>query len=50
LTERLYEHFLHRDIDASSQNALVAALEHGVPEEAIIAGIVGSDEYLAVRT
>jgi hypothetical protein len=45
-----YRRFLHRDIDATGLMDVVSALEHGVTDEMIIAGIVGSPEYAAVRT
>jgi uncharacterized delta-60 repeat protein len=50
LAQTLYHYFLHRDIDSLGFTNVVNALEHGVPDETIIAGIVGSAEYLAVRT
>jgi hypothetical protein len=45
-----YRRFLHRDVDATGLMDVVSALEHGVTDEMIIAGIVGSPEYAAVRT
>jgi uncharacterized delta-60 repeat protein len=45
-----YRRFLHRDIDPTGLSDVVSALEHGVTDEVIIAGIVGSPEYAAVRT
>jgi uncharacterized delta-60 repeat protein len=50
LTETLYQRYLHRNADAAALTAVVNALEHGARDEGIIAVLVGSDEYLAVRT
>jgi uncharacterized delta-60 repeat protein len=50
LAQSFYRRFLHRDIDATGLTDTVSALQHGVTDEMIIAGIVGSPEYAAVRT
>jgi hypothetical protein len=42
-----YAMFLRRAPDATGLSGFVSALMHGVREETLIAGIVGSDEYLA---
>jgi uncharacterized delta-60 repeat protein len=47
LTEQLYRRFLHRDADSGSLAAVVNAFEHSATDQAIIAALVGSDEYLA---
>jgi hypothetical protein len=46
----LYLRFLHRSADPNGRAAAVNALEHGVPDQTIIAGIIASDEYAATRT
>ena len=46
----LYQQFLHRDADPTGLNAVINALQQGITDQAIVAGIVGSDEYLATRT
>ena len=42
-----YEEFLRRDIDAVGQAFWENLLEQGVPDEVVIAGIVGSNEYFS---
>jgi hypothetical protein len=48
LLERDYVRFLHRDVDPSGLQAGVTALQHGLRETALIAGLVASDEYFAL--
>jgi hypothetical protein len=43
--QSLYGQFLHRPADASGLTGFTAALQQGVPNEIVIANIVGSDEY-----
>src|SRR5262249_3239773 len=50
LVQDFYTRFLHRAADPLGLTNAVNALEHGGTDETIIAGILGSDEYLAQRT
>jgi uncharacterized delta-60 repeat protein len=50
LAGALYRRFLHRQIDPTGLSNIIIVLEQGTPDQAIIAGIVGSDEYAARRT
>ena len=43
--ENYYETYLGRPADAASLAADVAALGQGVTDQALVAAIVGSDEY-----
>jgi hypothetical protein len=47
LVQGYYRQFLHRDADSTGLNSFVAALQHGVRDEQIIAILVGSDEYFS---
>ena len=42
-----YGTFLHRPADANGLNSFVTALMLGARDEALLASIVGSDEYIA---
>ena len=42
-----YQQFLRRDIDPAGQADWVNAIAQGVPDEAVIAGIMSSPEYFA---
>jgi Domain of unknown function (DUF4214) len=44
-----YGWLLHRAADPAGLQAFTADLENGVPMEAILAAIVGSNEYLSDR-
>jgi hypothetical protein len=46
----LYHQFLHRGADSSELNGIISASLSGITDQAIVAGMVGSDEYLATRT
>ena len=51
LVQGFYPHFLHRPADPTGLSNAVNALTSGaLGDEGVIAGIVGSDEYLAERT
>ena len=50
LTQSIYNEFLHRPVDSTGLANALQALKHGAANEAIISGVVGSDEYLAKRT
>ena len=50
LTQSIYNEFLHRPADSTGLANALMALKHGAAEEAIVSGVVGSDEYLARRT
>jgi autotransporter-associated beta strand protein len=49
LVESYYQRFLNRTADTGGLNAAVAALQNGVPDETVIAVIVSSPEYVALR-
>jgi hypothetical protein len=40
-----YEQYLHRPIDAAGENYWATQMDHGYPQEAILEGILASDEY-----
>jgi hypothetical protein len=44
-----YQQFLHRAVDPNGQATDFALLQGGVPDENVIAGIIGSPEYVAIN-
>ena len=44
-----FSQFLHRSADPAGLNGFTTALQQGVPNEVVIAAIVGSDEYFSQR-